>query len=285
MTILKINEIDNPNKEKIKPIKEKQDIFIPYIIDKNIPRRNGSIIIFTGSGGSGKTSTLLNMFKSNNQYRSKFHNLYYFCPLASFLSVAKHPFEKLENLHHELTVDALEQIYNQLVSRKEAYEEYLEKKKEKQKNKNKKRKQKVQVVEYVDDTSDSDSDDTNDVTEIEYSCIIIDDFANDLKNNDIQKQLNKMLIKARHLCCTFIFTLQSYLYFPKMLRKQITYAVIFKPKSIAEWNSIADELLHYNKEDSLKLFNYIFNEPYSTFDYDTVENKIYKNFNLLQIEN
>ena len=40
MTILKINEIDNPNKEKIKPIKEKQDIFIPNIIDKNIPRRN-----------------------------------------------------------------------------------------------------------------------------------------------------------------------------------------------------------------------------------------------------
>jgi hypothetical protein len=58
----------------------------------------------------------------------------------------------------------------------------------------------------MDDSSSSSDDDENEITEIEYSCIIIDDFANDLKNNDIQKQLNKMLIKARHLCCCFIFT-------------------------------------------------------------------------------
>ena len=70
-----------------------------------------------------------------------------------------------------------------------------------------------------------------------------------------------------------------------MLRKQITYSIIFKPKSIAECNSITEELIHYNKEDSLKLFNYIFDEPYTTFGYDTVENKVYKSFNLLQIEN
>jgi Tfp pilus assembly pilus retraction ATPase PilT len=63
MTILKIDEIINPNKHKLTPIKEKQVIIIPDIIDKNIPRRNGSIVVFTGSGGSGKTSTLLNFFK------------------------------------------------------------------------------------------------------------------------------------------------------------------------------------------------------------------------------
>lgn len=283
MTILKIDEIINPNKQKVKPIKEKQDIIIPNIIDKNIPCRNGSIVVFTGSGGSGKTSTLLNMFKSKNQYRGKFDNIYYFCPLASYLSIANHPFKKLENLYHELTVENLEMIYNQLISKREKYEQYLEKQKEKKRNKNKK-KPKEQFVEYLDDSSESESDD-DEITDIEYSCIIIDDFANDLKNNDIEKQLNKMLIKARHLCTMFIFTLQSYLYFPRMLRKQITYAIIFKPKSIAEWNSISDELLHYNKEDSLKLFNFIFNEPYATFGYDTVENKIYKNFNLLKIEN
>ena len=116
MTILKIDEIINPNKQKIKPIKEKQDIIIPNIIDKN-----GSIVVFTGSGGSGKTSTLLNMFKSKNQYRGKFDNIYYFCPLASYLSIANHPFKKLENLYHELTVENLEMIYNQLISKKEAY--------------------------------------------------------------------------------------------------------------------------------------------------------------------
>ena len=97
MPIISIDEIINPNKKKLSPIKEKQDIFIPNIIDKNIPRRNGSIVVFTGSGGSGKTSTLLNMFKSKNQYRGKFDNIYYFCPMASFLSIPNHPFKKLEN--------------------------------------------------------------------------------------------------------------------------------------------------------------------------------------------
>ena len=70
-----------------------------------------------------------------------------------------------------------------------------------------------------------------------------------------------------------------------MLRKQITYSIIFKPKNISEWSSIADELIHYNKEDALKLYNYIFDNPYTTFCFDTVDNKIYKNFNLLKIEN
>ena len=158
MTILTINEIHNPNKQKMKPIKEKQDIFIPNIVDKNIPRRNGSIVIFTGSGGSGKTSALLNMFKNKNQYRGKFDNIYYFCPMASFLSIANHPFKKLENIYHELTVANLENIYNELIAKREAYEEYLEKQKEKKRRKSK-RKPKEQFVEYEDSSSESDDED------------------------------------------------------------------------------------------------------------------------------
>ena len=93
--------------------------------------------------------------------------------------------------------------------------------------------------------------------------------------------LNMMIIKARNLRCAFIFTLQSYYYSPKILRKQITYITIFKPKNIAEFDSIAHELLNLNKEDGLKLYNYIYDENYSHLDLDTVENKVYKNFNEL----
>ena len=64
--------------------------------------------------------------------------------------------------------------------------------------------------------------------EIQYSCIVIDDFDDTLKDKAIQRQLNKMLIKARRLCTSFIFALQSYMYFPKMLRKQITYISLWK---------------------------------------------------------
>ena len=119
MTIIDIKEIPNPDKKIMKPIKEKQEIYIPGIIDKNIPNKNGFIYILSGSGGSGKTSLLLNMFKSKSMYRGIFHNIFYICPSASFSSVQKHPFEKHDKVYHELTVSLLNDIYNQLIAIKE----------------------------------------------------------------------------------------------------------------------------------------------------------------------
>jgi hypothetical protein len=265
MTINNIQEIENPVKDKLKPIKEKQDIFIPDIINQNISRRNGMVYCLTGSGGSGKTSLLLNMFKSKNFYRNKFHNIYYICPSASFSSVKNHPFSKHDKVYHELTVPLLQEIYNELLSKKE------------ESTKEKEKKEKV----YIDD----EEPESEEEKEIEYSTIIIDDFASTLKENDISLQLNKMIIKARHLCCSFIFTLQSYYYFPKILRKQITYITIYKPKNVEELISIANELFNMNKEDALKIFNYCFNEPYAHLDVDLVDTIYYKNFNKLVIQN
>ena len=268
MTIKEIKEIENPIKDKLKPIKEKQDIFIPDIVNQNISRINGMVYCLTGSGGSGKTSLLLNMFKSKNFYRNKFHNIYYICPSASFSSVKNHPFSKHNKVYHELTVPLLDEIYNELIAKKE----------EATKEDEKKDKKKV----YIDEEQQSEEEEEK---EIEYSTIIIDDFASSLKENDVCIQLNKMIIKARHLCCSFIFTLQSYYYFPKMLRKQITYITIFKPKNVEELTSIARELFNMNNDDALKIFNYCFNQPYTHLDVDLVENKYYKNFNQLLIEN
>jgi GTPase SAR1 family protein len=242
MTIKDIIEIKNEQlPKKITPVKEVMNIKIPDIIE-GVPNRNGFIWVLTGSGGSGKTSLLLNFFKRKELYRSKFHNIFYICPMSSFLSVQKHPFSNHDKVYHELTVELLEGIYSQLCEMKEAESE-----------------------------------------EQEYNCIIIDDMASSLKENDIQKSLNKMLIKARHLNCAFIFTLQSYFYFPKMLRKQITNITMFKSKNVEEANTIFNELLNMNKDDALKLYNYVFAELYAHLDIDTVDNKIYKNFHTLQL--
>jgi ABC-type phosphate transport system ATPase subunit len=51
----------------------------------------------------------------------------------------------------------------------------------------------------------------------------------DLKDRNLIKRLNKMIVKTRHINCSWIFTLQAYNLFPKILRKQITNATIFKP--------------------------------------------------------
>jgi hypothetical protein len=242
MPIAEINLIPNEELPKhLTPVKEVMNIKIPDVID-GVPNRNGFIWVLTGSGGSGKTSLMLNFFKRKELYRNKFHNVYYICPMSSFLSVEKHPFSDHSRVYHELSVELLESIYKELCAKKE-------------------------------------SDD-----EQEYSCIIIDDMASSLKENDIQKQLNKMLIKARHISCAFVFTLQSYYYFPKILRKQITNITIFKCKNIEEWNSITKELLNMNKEDALMLYNFVYDEPYTHLDIDTVDNKVFKDFNLLQIK-
>ena len=66
MTIIDIIEIKNPNQKDMKPIREKQDIYIPDIVDQNISRRNGMIYLMSGSGGSCKSSLSLNMFKNKD---------------------------------------------------------------------------------------------------------------------------------------------------------------------------------------------------------------------------
>ena len=242
MTIKDIILIPNMNiPKKLIPIQEVMNINIPDIIE-GIPNRNGFIWVLTGSGGSGKTSLLLNFFKRKELYRNKFNNIWYICPMSSFLSVRSHPFDGHDKVYHELTVDLLESIYAQLLAYKESGEKQ------------------------------------------EYSCVIIDDMASSLKDNEIQKCLNKILIKARHISCSFIFTLQSYYYFPKILRKQITNITIFKPKNVEEWNSITKELLNLSKDDGIILHKYIFDEPYNHLDINTVDSQIYKNFNLLELK-
>ena len=60
---------------------------------------------------------------------------------------------------------------------------------------------------------------------------------------------------------------------------------LFKPKNVEEFFSLSRELFNMNQDDSLKLYDYVFDAPYSHLDVDTVTNTYYKNFNLLKIEN
>ena len=100
---MEILEIDS-NLKISSGIKEVMDINIPNI-NPNIPSRNGFIYCLTGSGGSGKSSLLLSMFKSTKFYRKKFDNIYLFTPRTSFLSVHDHPFKNHDKVFHELNTN------------------------------------------------------------------------------------------------------------------------------------------------------------------------------------
>ena len=54
-------------------------------------------------------------------------------------------------------------------------------------------------------------------------------------------------------------------------------------KNKKEWEAFSNEMLNMNKDDSLILYKYVYDEPYTHLDLDTLNNKIYKNFNLLEI--
>ena len=216
-------------------------------INKNLPNRNGTIYLIIGSPGSGKSNLLFStLFKNSKYYRSKFDNIYLITPEGSFLSLKKHPFQDHDKVYHDLTTDILESIYNEITELKmEALEEDLP---------------------------------------IEHSCIIIDDYADQLKDKEIIMFLKKILIKSRHLNCFFIFTLQAYNMFPLVLRKLITNITLFKPKNNAETLDIKTELLNMNNDDFQKLYNYVFDKEYNHLDYETNSQELRKNFNLLKIE-
>lgn len=253
MPIKSIEMVTNKDLPKFKPVKENMEIFIPDIIE-GIPRRNGFIWAISGSGGSGKTSMFLNFFKTP-LYKKKFSNIFYFCPEVSFLSVEDHPFKKHPTVYHDLNHENLIELYKTLKDIKKGDQEEEEKEEE-----DKKKKKKV----------------------IEYNLVVLDDFADTYKSSkEIQKILSTLLIKARHLNTAFVFTLQSFFYYPKILRKQLTNISIFKPKNIEEWESLAKELMNMKRDDAKKIYDYVFNEPYTHLDIDTVETKYYKNFNLL----
>ena len=184
-------------------------VFIPNI-NSNLPNRNGAINAIIGSPGSGKSNLLFStLFKNKNYYRSKFDNLFLISPESSFLSLSKHPFQEHDKVYHDLNVNILESIYEEILDYKR------------------------QSIEEGRD--------------IEHSCIIIDDYADGLKDNDIILMLKKMLIKSRHLNCFFIFTLQAYNMFPLVLRKLITNITLFKPKNNIETENIRSELLNITR--------------------------------------
>ena len=224
---------------KLNPVKERMDINIPDV-SPNLPHRNGFVYMLCGSGGSGKSSLLMSMFKSRSYYRYKFHNIYYFCPQSSMMSVISHPFAEHEQVFNELTEADLVRIKDELEDIKKT------------------------CIQHD--------------WPLENSCVIIDDFGSHLKDADLVNAINRTIIRTRHLNCCWIFTLQSYYLCPKILRKQCTNASIFRPRNTEEWKAVTKELLVMNPDKLEQLENYVFDEPYNHLDIDTFENRLFKNF-------
>ena len=241
---MRITEIDN-NLPKAKPVKEHMSLFIPDV-NENIPNRNGFIYTLIGAPGTGKSSLLLSLFRDKEYYKKKFCNVYLITPESSFLSVKNHPFEGHTKVYHDLTEDLLDDIYDELLDNKQLC--------------------------------------IKGNHPLENSCVIIDDFADGLKDKRLIRELKRLLIKSRHIGCSFIFTLQAYNMFPLVLRKMITNVTLFKPKNRIELDSVRKELIGMREDEVIDLMDYVFDKPYMHLDIDTASGEMRKNFKLLNIE-
>ena len=248
---MKIDETKNTTTGKLRPVKETMDLFLNKITMQNIPNRNGFISLYCGAPGSGKSSLLLSMLRDKSAYKKAFKHIFYFCPEASFMSVQDHPLthSKESTVFHELSADVLDATHEYLVALRKFNEE----------------------LELPD----------------EHSLLIIDDFADSLKNVEIEKALKRILVKSRHLLCATMITLQGYIMAPRSIRKLATNIILFKPQNNAEWKALVDEHLGtLDRKDGETLYKYVFDEPYNHLDIDTkkaTKEMFSKNFNKLTI--
>jgi hypothetical protein len=238
-----ITEIKN-NLPDVGATKEKFGIYVPNI-DENLPHHNGTIWAIIGSGGSGKSSLFLSLFKSKKFLKQKFDEVHYIVSQRSFDDVEKNPFTNHTNIHHELTADLLYEIHEDALDRKE------------------------------------EAEDNNEP--YEYTCVVIDDFGSELKRLDIQQALKEIMNIARHANMYFIFICQSYIMLPMELRRILTHITIFKP-NCEQWNTIIQEVLLKKKNVAEQIYNYVFDKLYNHLMINIKDGTLYKNFNKLEIK-
>ena len=281
---MKIETIPNKHLPKVPLTKERMDKYIPDVDPKtNILNLNGGRWVICGPPGSGKSNMLLGLFRSKQFYKHKFDNVYLFTPESSFTSVENHPFKNHDpqKLFFEINRENLQQTINELEAMKLRACECMEKKKEKKKQKKPQRKTR-NCVYYGED--DEEEEDEEEDFPLQYSCVILDDCGDNMKDIECVKILKKFMSRSRHLMCVVIITLQSYLQLHKLLRKMINYVSIFKPINSEEWQSVAKELIGLKKNDALDLGDYVFDKKYEHLDINITDNLFFKSFNELKIQ-
>jgi len=116
----------------------------------------------------------------------------------------------------------------------------------------------------------------------EFSLVIIDDCAADLKRHEIQESFKRMVLNRRHKHLSIIILSQSLNLIPLPIRKAFTHVTFFKFVNKKEYGNIFDELLQLDKERANEIIEYSFQEPHDHVTVDIVLGKFYRNFNELK---
>lgn len=115
------------------------------------------------------------------------------------------------------------------------------------------------------------------------SCLVIDDFSEQLKLKKTEYMLRKLINKHRHLRLNIVISALNQRALAKSLRSLIDVVILFKPKSMVETDNFGEEVFGLNRADTKTLFDFVFDKPYNFLMYNARSHTFYKNFNELNI--
>ena len=115
------------------------------------------------------------------------------------------------------------------------------------------------------------------------SAIIIDDMSEFLKNKQVELALKGLIFKHRHYKINIIITLLTLKSLPKSLRSLVDCYIVFKPKSLIELASFADDVFGLDRKDLKQLMDYVYDVKYNFLFYNQRDNTYYKNFTKLKL--
>lgn len=97
--------------------------------------------------------------------------------------------------------------------------------------------------------------------ENQWSILILDDCAAELKNSNIQRLLKHLIYNRRHLKLSIHILSQSYNAMPLAIRKALSHCVLFKPANKKELEAVFSELVYHTKEQQETIAHHCFPRP------------------------
>lgn len=109
------------------------------------------------------------------------------------------------------------------------------------------------------------------------SCIVFDDMASKLKNNDTKKLFYELVANRRHLRCSVFFLVQTWKSIPLDMRKMFTNMFIFRVGK-AELNEIFEEAIELEHEFLIPISKLVYDKQYNFLFVNLNSKRLFKNF-------
>lgn len=115
------------------------------------------------------------------------------------------------------------------------------------------------------------------------NCIIFDDVTASLKNADVRKMLKELVFNRRHLSCTIIFLVQSWLSIEKDIRKLFSNIFCFRVNK-NELDNIFDEVVESKSKYINDIAKMVFSEKYKYLFINVPTQRLFDGFDEILIE-